>query len=340
MEYFEFREERVDKSPEIALLVFSSFFHDLGMALNKEEREVRLRALWDNMTITERNQYQHMINETQITREDSSEQFIALQRLTSAQEAMLCLDTRERHGNRERYNELICMLHNFHQKNPSSIINIYSALNYQGDSFLDILVEICVSHNEPAEVLAQFSMLNPGRLRFPIDYPIGGCKVNLQLVAAALRLSDILDFDRERTPNVLFHYLLPQSSLSYLNRSYLEWGKHLSISNWSINEEAINYNGHCYDHVIHHTLSQFCEDIQNEIKSTKRTFTEVKEEWPFCLPLTVNCNIIEHGYKYTPYTFEADMDKVYQLFMGKSIYNEPIHSIRELVQNAVDACKL
>ncbi|WP_339258041.1 hypothetical protein MKZ12_29570 [Paenibacillus sp. FSL R5-0713] len=326
--------------PEIGLLVFSAFFHDLGMALNKEEREKRLRIIWDTMALSTRKKYQKMIEDSAVETKDSTENFIALQKLTSAQEAMLCIDTRERHGSRERYNELITMLQSFHQKDPVNITNIYSVLKYQGDSFLDVLLEICISHNEPAESLLQLNMLTPGRLRFPSNYPVGGCNVNIHIIAAALRLSDILDFDRERTPSVLFHYLLPQTSLNSLNRSYLEWGKHLSISNWTIDAEAITYNGHCYDHVVHHTLNQFCEDISNEIKSTRKTFTERKEDWPFFLSQNVICNIIEHGYKYTPYTFEADTDRVFELFMGKSIYSEPIDALRELIQNAVDACNL
>jgi hypothetical protein len=171
------------------------------------------------------------------------------------------------------------------------------------------------------------------------DYPIGSTSANLHMVAAALRLADILDFDRERTPSVLFHYLLP-GRLNTEDRSVIEWAKHLSISNWHITEDAVLFRGHCTNHIVHHAIEQFASSIQKEISETKETFMAVyPDNWPFNLPDFVKLDIHEEGYRYIPYRFELDNERIYELLMGGAIYDSPFSAIRELVQNAVDACK-
>jgi hypothetical protein len=46
------------------------------------------------------------------------------------------------------------------------------------------------------------------------------------------------------------------------------------------------------------------------------------------------------GYRYMPYRFSLDEQRVYDLLMGKNIYGNKLDAVRELIQNAVDACKL
>src|ERR1019366_2177060 len=62
------------------------------------------------------------------------------------------------------------------------------------------------------------------------------------------------------------------------------------------------------------------------------------QTWPFILPETVKADIHEDGYHYVPYQFELDDSRVYELLMGRAIYDNPLVAVRELIQNAVDAC--
>jgi len=102
------------------------------------------------------------------------------------------------------------------------------------------------------------------------------------MVAGALRLADILDFDRERTPVVLFHYLLPTALASTDDRSVLEWKKHMAISCWDIDDEAVVFRGECDNHILHHTIVQFADTIENEITTTLATFYTSGDEPPRC----------------------------------------------------------
>lgn len=331
--------------PEIGMLVASAYLHDVGMALNADEREERLKDdsdLWHKLEIQESqkltfDKLRKQANDPDMTEPQKTR---ARRMLNQAEEALLCQDTRERHAIRERYEKVLTQLQGYHTKDASKLPDVESCLSFAGDTFRDKLIDICVSHGKDTEHLVGNDDINPERPRFPSDYTLGQCTADLHMVASALRLADILDFDRERTPAVLFYYLLPPSHHTLDDRSVLEWSKHLSISNWYIDKDAIVFRGHCYSHIVHHAVVNFCRVIEDEIKSTLNTFVARKAELPFSIPTCVTAKIEEHGYTYVPYEFKLDDHRVYELLMGGAIYDESIVAVRELVQNAVDACKL
>ena len=339
------RRERLTP-PEIGILIVSAHLHDLGMGLSPVERAARLAPesdLWEKLELQESVRVGIEKLRAQIGDPKASDSLKrrAEQELFQAEEALLTQDTRERHAKRERYEEIINLLADFHQQNPVKAPDIVASLSFDGDSFLEKVIDVCMSHNEDADALVSNDEKNFDRPRFPMNFPVGCCDADLHTVAAALRLADILDFDRERTPAVLFHYLLPGTLGGLENRSILEWSKHLAISNWHIDKDAIIFRGRSQSHIIHHAVVQFCSVIADEIKATHATFSPLGEtSWPFILPQSVKADIHEEGYRYVPYKFELDDDRVYSLLMGGAIYDNPLVAVRELVQNAVDACKL
>jgi len=328
---------------EIALLVISAHLHDLGMGLSQEDRDNRLRPdsdLWDKVDIFP--EYANAISGLQQLANQAdtpvSMKAEAVFQIQQAQEALLCVDTRERHALKERYQEILSSLEQMHDRDRTGIPDILAALSFDGDSFKSKLIDVCVSHNEDAHVLLEHDPNNFDQFRFPTQYPIGCCFADIRFVAAALRLADILDFDRERTPPVLFHYLLPRSANPKENTSIREWSKHLAISNWEIEHGKIIFRGRSASAFIHHTILQFCTTIEDEIARTQSIFGV--NDWPFCIQQKVEAVIEAVGYRYAPYQFSLDEERIYELLMGRNIYPEPLDALRELVQNAVDACKL
>ena len=341
------KEERRKKltPPEIAMLVLSAFLHDVNMALSPEQREKLLEPeseLWLRLDLDP--ELKAAVDGLKVRMNDQNlDEAVrqrARRRLEQAEEALLCQDTRERHATRERYEDTLQMLRGFHTEDPANMPDVDSCLSYQGDSFTNKLLDICVSHDKPVEYLVTGDDVQIEQPRLPRSYPLGQTEADLLLVAAALRIADILDFDRERTPPVLYHYLLPTKLTSDENRSLREWRKHMAISSWHISNEAVVFKGHCYDHVVHHAIALFCREIATTISSSYGIFEGRKETVPFALPPVVREEIQQHSYTYVPYRFELDDDRVYQLLMGGQIYNDPLMAVRELIQNAVDACKL
>jgi hypothetical protein len=333
--------------PEIGLLVLSAYLHDAGMALTGVERERRLAPdsdIWSNLENPEEIRQaflslQERIKDPAVSEGQRGRARIELQQ---AEEAVLTNDTRHRHATRERYYELLKLLTDFHSTDKVRVPDLERAMSFDGDSFKAKLVDVCVSHNESADALVERDRENFQLRRFPREYPVGRANADLQLVAAALRLADILDFDRERTPSLLFHYLLPGGLSVGENISKLEWSKHLAISNWEISDADVVFRGRCASHIVHHAIVQFCKQIESEISSTHASFKALAEQgtWPFILPNSVKPQIQEEGYHYVPYSFELDDARIYRLLMGGAIYDNPLAAVRELIQNAVDACAL
>lgn len=339
-------ERRKSLTPvEIALLILSAFIHDVGMALSPVERAKRLDPdsdLWEQIEFDGnlRERICVLKKKCEDPNENEGEKIRARQRLAQAEEAILCKDTRARHSTVDRYREILENIQNFHEQDPTNIPDLGSCLAFDGDSFLEVLINICASHGQGFEVLMERDKIRLERPRFPKIFPIGCCNADLHMVAANLRLADILDFDSERTPSMLFYYMLPGTLAADNMETIVEWRKHLSISHWEIARDFIMYRGRCSDHVVHHAIVKFAAIIEKEIIGTKATFDLDRSEWPFCIPEKVNLDIIEDGYKYVPYKFQFDDERVYGLLMGGAIYRNALMAIRELIQNAVDACKL
>ncbi len=113
----------------------------------------------------------------------------------------------------------------------------------------------------------------------------------------------------------------------------------MSISHWEM-ADGLVFRGRCSDHIVHHAIVQFGLAIQREIERTRATFGTDDSSWPFKLLESVRVEIHEEGYKYIPYRFELDDERIYELLMGGALYPNPLMAVRELIQNAVDACAL
>ncbi|MCK5787227.1 MAG: ATP-binding protein [Candidatus Sabulitectum sp.] len=336
--------------PEIALMVGSAFFHDLGMFLSPDDRKLLLEPdskLWLSSYSQRENQknLKQQLNKVMDTQTDDSDKNAYLLKLKSvliqSEEAILCRYVREQHASIERYNSIIDSLRNKHQMNRSAFPSIDACMSFDGQSLVSKMIAICVSHNKSEQSLISEDIYNQGNHEFCREYPVGSSSADLLMVACALRLADILDFDRERTPEEIYQYFISGRVDIENNRSALEWGKHMAVSNWHIYKEKIVYNIVCDNHIVHHAIVKFCSAIEKTVSATKRV-CDVAEKgyWPFILPEKVVPVIQEEGYRYLPISFSLDDERIYSLLMGKAIYQNPLDAIRELLQNSVDACAL
>jgi hypothetical protein len=331
--------------PEIVLIVAAAYFHDMGMALSPNERKLRLPQVLERISGMSADQpLKRRIDDLRRVLSDQPHEAEELSRiqwnLHELEEVALADDTRERHATRERYEELLAVLRAANLKDPEAVPSVDSCLSQGGDSLVPALIEVCTSHGESADCLAEASPEDPSRRRFRA-IPIGRFTVDTHLAAACLRLGDILDFDRERTPPILFYYLVSPPSGSAEQASIREWTKHLSISNWEIGRESLIFRGRCSSPVVHKAILDFTDVIRKEVVSTLDTFEPAElGTGTIALPREVRTIIDAEGYTYFPYSFSLDDDRIHKLLMGGAIYSNPLDAIRELIQNSVDACLL
>ncbi len=249
------------------------------------------------------------------------------------QEAALCAYLRPRHAMRARYVELAEQL-----KRDSGMSELFS---FQGVSFLEPLISICWSHNEDPAVLAEVK--GPYEDTFPRDLTICGEVLNTQFCAALLRLADIMDFDRERTPRVLFEALgIASRSVPSAEVTLREWSKHLSVHTIETRDDEILISAVCEHPVIECAVREFCRSIERELRDTaavlKRNPAHIAARYALNLPVTVRPRIQPQGYVYKEMAFKLNQSALMSLLMGERLYTNPAVPVRELLQNALDAC--
>jgi signal transduction histidine kinase len=320
---------------ECTVIVYAAFLHDMGMCLTSTERE---RIIQGEEFIESLPTWQELWRELESARSrlrstEGSKRLPLETKIFQLHEAALAAYLRPRHATQERYLELLDRIER--QSGRSDLF----ALN--GVSFRDALVDICVSHNLDVGVLTEAR--GPYDERFPRALAIGGQRLNTQFCAAILRLTDILDFDRERTPRVLFESLgIAQRVIPGAELSLREWQKHMSVHALEIAGEELVVSADSYHPAIESAIREFCRVIERELRDTaavlRRNTPEVLESYNVDLPVVVRPQIRSHGYVFKDMSFRLNKSSILNLFMGEQLYSRPEAAVRELIQNALDAC--
>lgn len=212
----------------------------------------------------------------------------------------------------------------------------YGPVNYSAN-----LAHVCALHvADPQEVegLPVHELV-----RSPGEY------VNWRFVAILLRLSDILDFDPKRTPQVLFAHLGVRDAVSTR-----EWRKHLMVKAWDIRPTRIAFRADCADPVIQQIILQFIGWIDDELKNARFLLQgmyhpaaqDLSKRYQLDLPANVDSTQVQPErdvqgprYRYLDICFQLEQESILQIVMGIALYGERTLFLRELLQNAVDACR-
>jgi hypothetical protein len=320
-------------SPELMLLILSSFFHDIGMSPDENE-VLTWKKIWDfepTFDITEEKTFNEFKRYCSARPEQKEiiDRLISQGKITDADTIKAYLVTeyiRQTHADRAR--EIIDR-------------DWKDKLVYRDTDLTVDLAQICFSHDEDALLLLD---LDKNLLCGP---NIFAC---LPLVGVILRLADILDFDAKRTPLILYSHLYVRHPISIK-----EWNKHRAVEAWEISPDLIQFSAKCKHPAIEASIHEFCNKIDyelsvcNNIISTLNEFNKSKgREITIKFPLKVNREKIKterdiHNkpkYIYRDTQFNLSKRQVIDLLMGTKLYGNPEVALRELLQNSIDACLL
>ncbi|GAA5506550.1 chaperone protein HtpG [Novipirellula caenicola] len=210
----------------------------------------------------------------------------------------------------------------------------------------DRIVRVAVSHNQDIGWL-------PRQLtQMDIDKPhaealgAGLGTVHWTWISWLLRLADVFDCDKSRTPKVLFDHGGITDA-----RSKAEWQKHLAIREAPLWEagadgQTLLYTCHtCPNPIVEKAIHQIIGWMNDEIEKVQAASYAISDhasQPELRLPSQARVDIKrrEGGYLYHDMEFRLDRDAVVELLMGESLYGGPELALRELVQNALDAVHL
>lgn len=296
------------KPLEAALLILSAYFHDIGMVYSDADRA----------KIPHEEEFREFLAR-------DAEAFLAVrQNGDEPTPAVLEKYCRLRHADRVRVH-----LDRLDQREPG-------LLKWDGMSLVSILGKLCESHNLPtADILTTFDRL------FLTDADTRFC-------AMLLRLADIMDFDRTRTPLAIHEYLgFASRDSATLAESEQHWQKHLASGGFSFppiapgnrpDRYTIDYAANPTNPGVEHDIRLALAEVGAELDRCRRVRDDCPRWRELPLPGDIDAGGIEGiGYTYGDFHFALDRAAVLELFTGEELYEDPQAFLRELLQNAIDA---
>ena len=289
---------------ELALLILSAILHDIGMFITPQDKRD--------------------IKENKIKHNANSITFEGVLKVVSDEEEAVKEIVRLTHAARiEEFVE-----YKFERnKTISDVLQLDGKYPYSED-----VVAICKAHGEDYSYISSMRKeLTKGKYTY-----------NLQYLAAILRIADLLDLDRQRTP------ILWYSLVEIKGYSAEEWEKHFNIQNEKKFKQhfdgkmQIYFDGKSTDAKIHRKYLRFIDQLKEELERADNllNYKNAIEKYKLFVSTKVDDRVQTEGFKYADLRLNLDYSSITELLMGKNIYGDSRLGLRELVQNSIDACKL
>lgn len=309
---------------ELALLILSAFFHDQGMVPLQDEiahleQNQDFRLFRDNWLVEHPNYKETATQMASLHSAEDRRRTLAAQ-LGELDSAMLTDFLRSTHGHRSA--EFVRLNHTNDKR-----------LEIQGVNLSSILGRLCHSHTLPCEDLT------PAR-GFRYDEQVGRCSVNLPFPAVVLRLADILDFDRDRTPEVLLKNIHFTSQVNLH-----EWEKHRSVEGWTISPDRIRFTIRCPHPAYESAARTYMDWIDSELTASKEVCRMQPRDikgYELHLPSHVDrfrIAPLDNTYRAHNLEFSLSRNEIVRLLMTDKLYGKENLCIRELLQNSLDALR-
>ncbi|WP_020602704.1 HD domain-containing protein [Spirosoma spitsbergense] len=319
------------------MIVLSIYFHDLGMLVTKDEFNKREKSNFTTFKDEiERglygNTFRDKINSIKDT--DRKERFIyqELVRRTHAERIKYwILD--ENNPNFESANEI-----------ASEIKNLIGSLSYM---FRRDLAYVCESHH-----LSDLNNLEKYQLNQPYG-SLQGEEVNLHYASLILRTADLLHITSDRTPTVEYRLINPSDPISQD-----EWAKQKAVTKVrpqskknkdgkidnTLDKDTFEVVAFFEDENGYFGLISYLNYADNELKNNYRFHEIAKQvavssyEYPW---KHINDSGIQtKDFDKRQFEFVLDQNKILDLLVGHTLYNNQAVVLRELIQNSIDASRL
>ena len=159
-----------------------------------------------------------------------------------------------------------------------------------------------------------------------------GVQVHVQFIAACVRLAAAFILDDPSVEEQIIDLMSPNADF---NGNRLE--EHFKVTSVGLHphlQAAIRVRIDCSDAEVHRALKRYERRIQRLLSDLNRLVR------PRFLFTGVHFDISSTGYQPIDLKFSVDTSSALQLFMGDTLYSDRRVFLRELIQNAVDACHM
>ncbi|KAB0671423.1 hypothetical protein F6V30_02255 [Oryzomonas sagensis] len=305
---------------ELAFLWLAILLHDAGMFVSDKEKEETLKS----------EDYLHYLRhcQDQVTAAHKAREQGLEVKARTIEDALLAEYFRRLHP--ERVYPFI-----------TEKLSHTTPLKFRDVSLYNDIAELCESHawgvresNNPRDLNKCVARMEPNRR-------IKSFRVNLRYLACCLRLGDILDFDRSRTPLPVYEEIDFTE-----DASFKEWNKHLSIEGWNVDEHRVLFEARCTHPAYYVAVHDFLNWVDEELRECRYLLDDAPagDEEKYSLKLAHAADrrqvrMSDSRYVAGGFRFQLEYEEIMRLLMDKSLYPDSTLFLRELLQNALDACR-
>ncbi|WP_165041433.1 ATP-binding protein [Dysgonomonas sp. ZJ709] len=309
---------------DIWFLLTSAYYHDIGMAIDAEKLEKALKSeAFINHIIDIKNDNTHYLNIYASHFHKEGKQLVLENRDFSIEvydsvKFLLADYFRKYHAKRSE--EIII--------DPMKEISLNSPRGIIPQRIIKILGEICSVHTEDFEKVMKLPIKEVG---------IDTYDAHPRYIACLLRLGDLLDLDNNRFSDV---FLRTVKTIPY--DSLLHRDKHFSIIHFSVDQKEIDITAKCISYdvatITQHWFSYIRKEVVNQMLNWNNIVPNLNYGY---LPTIKNLKVELEEWEYIndkeKPVFNVDTEKALELLKGTGLYSHSGQSIRELLQNSVDA---
>lgn len=230
---------------------------------------------------------------------------------------------------------------NHHKKSAEMIMNKDM---FEDDLFLidgisvrREVADAAKSHNESVKWIIENIREHKG---------VGNDSVNLRFICYLLRIADLIDFDNQRTPLIVYSFFEKEFKKDEWKISDDEWKKQLSVTNFNhviIDREKricrISFEAEVESSSVCRNLFRYFKYIEKEITEIER-FKSADDRYTLYIDPKVEQRVEQDRFDVKPLIQYVDYLSVANILIGENIYDKKEYALREIVQNAMDAVLL
>ena len=312
------------------LLLHAAYLHDIGMAIECKKIEEN----WDSK------EFQDYLHEMENSNDDSL-----------AQNAKFINSLRNKIENEEnvaawplqvRYAVTLLIAEYYrkqHAEDSKSYIEdmgklFHIDLGFNGliqKRLIMLLADIVYLHTESNQKILELDYRTNG---FNADY------VHPRFLAQMLRMGDLLDADNHRfnSANEVVFGEIPKVSKDHLE-------KHMSARHILITPDIIEYRADCNKLDVYRETRTFITWLKEEIEFWALNWKNIMPEIiKGSAPKLGKCELLLNGVPdiqgLSDLRFSISPEKAFEVIEGSNIYEDSFVFLREVIQNALDACKV
>lgn len=199
------------------------------------------------------------------------------------------------------------------------------------DRLIQLLGDIICLHTESGRKILDLDYRTDG---FNADY------AHPRFIAQMLRMGDLLDADNNRfnTTNEFVFGELPKSSKNH-------WEKHKSAHHILITPDVIEYRADCGSEEVYRETRNFLTWLKEEVEFWALNWKGIMpENIGGSAPRLGKCELLLNGVPdiqgLSDLQFSISPEKAFEIIEGSNLYEDKAVFLREVVQNALDACKI